>query len=291
MWTREGLKEKAKVNFKRFYKQTVLVCIIVYLIGALFDGGFNSATNNIQTTVTYNQNQYYNQDEIGFDNGVINKTESMVNLSVNGLVKTFFENTFNLINKSLSAASMTVIVLVMICIMLVSIVARAILLNPIIVGKNNFFMGIREGERKIGDIFFLFEKSKFVRPAITMFLVDLFTGLWTLLLFIPGVIKSYEYKMIPYILSENPEIDRKRAFELSRHMMDGQKMDTFILDLSFIGWNILSSFTFGLLSIFYVNPYIESTYAELYGVLREDALQSQFANRDELPGFDVENRF
>ena len=109
-------------------------------------------------------------------------------------------------------------------------------------------------ERKIGDIFFLFDKGKFIKPAITMFLVDFFIVLWTFLLVILGIIKSYEYKMVQYILSENPDIDRKRAFELSKHMMNGQKWSAFVLELSFIGWNILSSITFSILGIFLCKP-------------------------------------
>ncbi len=65
---------------------------------------------------------------------------------------------------------------------------------------------------------------------------DLYTVLWTLCLIIPGIVKSYEYKMIPYILAENPRILRKRAFEISKNMMDGEKWNAFVIDLSFIGW-------------------------------------------------------
>lgn len=69
--------------------------------------------------------------------------------------------------------------------------------------------------------------------------------------------------MIPYILAENPEISRERAFEISKQMMDGQKGDAFVLDLSFIGWNILSVITLGIVGILYVNPYQSATWAEL----------------------------
>ena len=54
--------------------------------------------------------------------------------------------------------------------------------------------------------------------------------------------------MIPYILAENPKIQRKKAFKLSKEMMKGNKWKTFILDLSFLGWELLSIFTFGLLN-------------------------------------------
>lgn len=96
--------------------------------------------------------------------------------------------------------------------------------------------------------------------------------------------KSFEYKMIAYILAENPQISRKRAFELSRQMMDGQKWDAFVLDLSFIGWNILSIITFGIVGVLYVNPYMNATWAEFYKMTREMALETGIATREELPG-------
>ncbi len=286
MWSRVELKEAAKANFKRVYKQSVIVCIIVYLITTIFSGSYNSATSSIQSSINYNYEQYNDIEGVDEIDGITIANDGFyVRFSPEGVIGRVFENIFSNIKNSFLGVSIAFMVFVMICIIIITTALRIFILNPIIIGKNNFFMGIREGERKIGDIFFLFDKSKIVTPAVTMLFVELFTFLWSLLLVIPGIIKSYEYKMIPYILSENPDIDRKRAFELSRHMMDGQKWNTFILDLSFIGWNILSSATFGIVGIFYVNPYIESTYAELYAVLREDAIQSEFSNRYELPGF------
>ena len=102
-----------------------------------------------------------------------------------------------------------------------------------------------------------------------MFLKALYVFLWSLLLVIPGIIKGYEYRMIPYILAENPGIDTKEAFAMSKQMMDGNKWNAFVLDLSFLGWIILSVFTCGILAVFYVNPYIYMTDAELYVALKE----------------------
>lgn len=75
--------------------------------------------------------------------------------------------------------------------------------------------------------------------------------------------------MIPYILAENPGIDSREAFAVSKQMMDGNKWAAFVLDLSFLGWQILSVFTCGILSVFYVNPYVYMTNAELYVALKE----------------------
>ena len=97
-----------------------------------------------------------------------------------------------------------------------------------------------------------------------MFFRDLYTVLWTLLLIIPGIVKSYEYQMIPYLLAENPQMTKEQAFAESKRMMTGQKWRAFVLDLSFIGWNILSALTLGILGIFYVQPYMDATHAALY---------------------------
>lgn len=74
--------------------------------------------------------------------------------------------------------------------------------------------------------------------------------------------------MVPYILGENPDITKEQAFALSGEMMLGNKGKAFLLDLSFLGWYILSGLTLGLLGIFYVNPYVNQTDAALYQKLK-----------------------
>ncbi len=285
MWERAILKENAKYNFKRFYKQSVIVCLIVYLLSGIFEGGYNSATKNVNNNQQQYTTEYIEGQKVELNNGVTQESNFFVKFTPEGIMMKFMDNMYRtMINPS--SGTKVFIVTIIVAALIITVVLKTLILNPITIGKNNFFMGIREGERKIGDIFFLFEKSNFIKPAITILFVELYTTLWTLLLIIPGVIKGYEYKMIPYILSENPSMDRKRAFEISRHIMNGQKWEAFVLDLSFIGWHLLSAFTFGILSIFYVNPYVEATYAELYSVLREVAIKDGFVETNELPGFD-----
>ena len=102
-------------------------------------------------------------------------------------------------------------------------------------------MGIREEEKTLDSLIFIYKSGQLKNTIFTMFMKGLFQFLWSLLLVIPGIIKAYEYRMIPYILSENPEISRQRAFEISKRMMMGNKWNTFVLDLSFLGWEILSA--------------------------------------------------
>ena len=74
--------------------------------------------------------------------------------------------------------------------------------------------------------------------------------------------------MMPYILAEDPDMPTKEVFAMSREMMRGQKWKAFVLDLSFLGWGILSLLTLGIVGIFYVNPYRNMTNAALYERLR-----------------------
>ena len=82
--------------------------------------------------------------------------------------------------------------------------------------------------------------------------------------------------MVPYILAENPGMNSQDAFMISRRMMMGQKFDVFVLDLSFIGWHILSAISFGLAGIFFVQPYYQSVFAQLYSVNKIKAYEQGF---------------
>lgn len=145
--------------------------------------------------------------------------------------------------------------------------------NVIEVGGDRFFIQNRDSTPTVGTIFDGFKSGKYLNIVKTMFLKDLYTFLWTLLLIIPGIVKSFEYLMVPYILAENPGMDSKEAFALSKQMMDGEKANAFMLGLSFIGWYILTIITCGIAGIFYVNPYVYATYAELYAYNKEKAFQ------------------
>jgi len=108
-----------------------------------------------------------------------------------------------------------------------------------------------------------------------MLLRNIYNALWYLTI-VGGIIKTYEYRMIPYILAQNPKIKRKQAFQLSKQMMKGNKWKTFLLDLSFFGWNLLSVLTCGILSILYVNPYNVATITELYKTLEKQAIHEKY---------------
>ena len=139
--------------------------------------------------------------------------------------------------------------------------------NIIVVGKNGYFIKNHDENPELGEIFKGF-KGNYLNVVKIMFLMDLKTLLWLLLFIIPGFVKAYEYSMIPYLLAENPNLSADEAFSLSKQMTTGQKMDLFVLDLSFIGWIILGLICCGI-GILFVLPYPEATRAEVYLILKE----------------------
>ena len=145
---------------------------------------------------------------------------------------------------------------------------RIFLLRPLEVGCRRYFLEdiIRPAELDCLKAGF---SGNYRNVVWVMFCRDIFIFLWTLLLIVPGIVKSYEYRMVPYVLAENPDLSREEAFALSKRMMDGDKMNAFILDLSFIGWAILTILTFGLVGIFYYQPYLALTDAALYQTLKK----------------------
>lgn len=139
--------------------------------------------------------------------------------------------------------------------------------NVIVVGKNGYFIKNHDENTELGEIFKGF-KGNYLNVVKIMFLMDLKTLLWLLLFIIPGFVKAYEYSMIPYLLAENPNLSAPQAFSLSKQMTTGQKMDLFVLDLSFLGWIILGLICCGI-GILFVLPYPEATRAEVYLNLKE----------------------
>lgn len=92
---------------------------------------------------------------------------------------------------------------------------------------------------------------------------QLWVLLWSLLLIIPGIIKAYSYSMCFYILADNPDIGIREALNESKRITQGYKMDLFILDLSFLGWGILSVLTLGI-GFFWLVPYMQVTMGNVY---------------------------
>jgi uncharacterized membrane protein len=133
------------------------------------------------------------------------------------------------------------------------------------VGQMNLYNRLLDGETPRAGMFFV--KGIYWKSLGLAFMKSLFIGLWSMLFVIPGIIKSFEYAMIPYILADDAEISSKDAFKKAREMMKGNKWRLFKLNLSFIGWELLCGLTLGI-GMFFLLPYIHAANAEFYVELK-----------------------
>ena len=134
-------------------------------------------------------------------------------------------------------------------------------------GSVSFFLKVSRNEKVTYKE--LFSKTNLWLLYIGVaFMTALFIGLWSLLLIIPGIIATYKYSMVQYIMIDNPELGVMGAIRRSKEMMDGHKLDFFVLQLSFIGWLLLGALTLGIV-MFYVTPYMNVTYANFYNSIKD----------------------
>lgn len=151
---------------------------------------------------------------------------------------------------------------------------------PLLVGLNRFFVQNRFGRTDFTTVFSGFRRN-YGTSVGALFVTNLFIGLWSILLIIPGIVKSLQYCMVEFILSDNPSIPGARAREISRMMTNGEKGAIFVLMLSFLGWILLGALCFGV-GLFFVAPYYKATLTELYVFLRDRAIQTGRLNPAEL---------
>lgn len=278
MWTRAQVKQRGKFGFKANYWKSVLVAVIISCIAA---GGFSfggaggsSVTDNfISDQVSKAEDHIMGWDDADsdddwddndWDDDFMSGFQQGYN-SVDGTS----DADFDVIRAGIAALIGFILVFLVIFVVAFAIAfaISAFLLNPLELGCKRFFLRNLNMKAEVKEVCFSFDHS-YMNIVKTLFFRDLYTFLWSLLFIIPGIVKAYEYQMIPFLLAEQPDMPKEQAFAISRQMMKGQKWKAFVLDLSFLGWSILSMFTLGILGLFYVNPYKYSTKAALYETLR-----------------------
>ncbi len=144
----------------------------------------------------------------------------------------------------------------------ISNVATLVIGGPFVLGMAGIAFSVLDGvDFEINN---LFDGFKWFSDALVLYVLNnLFIFLWSLLFVVPGIIKYYEYSMSYYILLENPGMKHQEARRASMKLMEDNKARLFCLHFSFIGWIILSAFTFGIL-LFWVIPYMETAQAAFY---------------------------
>ena len=242
-WNRKELKEKAKLRLKATYWKAVLVGLITLLLGGAASSSykFSSAGSSAEASGAAGSPVWGN----------------IPHIPLAGII----------------AIGIFVVVFMLIAVA-IGLLLKAMFFNPLEIGQDRFFHRDLEEKAEIKEVCYAFDRG-YKNSVKVMFFRGLYSILWTLLFIIPGIVKVYEYSMIPYILSENPNMDKKEVFALSKQMMSGNKWKAFVLDLSFILWDILGACTFGILNIFYIEPYKRLTNAGLYQALKEEQLEKR----------------
>ncbi len=283
MWTIKQLKVRGKICFQRNYWKAVLVALVIALAGGMqgqqvirslsmmmlngrIEIPFPDSIKNGQNNNPYNSpgnsfgNQYNDDFNFYFDS--------------NGNAYSGGTNPFSDFIGSPTAAAVglalvifSLLLFLFFFIMIVAVLLDVFIKNPLFIGTQRFFIHNLTADGMVGDMGFGFDRS-YKNQVKVMFFRDLYTLGWLLLFIIPGWIKSYEYRMIPYLMAEYPQMDKEQAFYTSRYLMHGNKWKAFLLDLSFIGWWFLSTITLGLVGLFFVNPYYASTCSALYEALK-----------------------
>lgn len=230
MWSIRDIKERGRIAFKANYWRSVLSAFLLILLA-----GGTAASSSSQVSDSSGQT---------------------------------LQNDFNALPEEEKLIIAGVVLGSVALIIVISIILKLFVFNPLEVGCYRFFRknventstdlgAIKEGFSAYGHIF------------VTLLLRDIFLFLWTILFIIPGIVKSYSYRMVPYIIKDNPELTARDVITRSRQMMNGNKWRAFLMDLSFIGWFILGILTLGLLNIFWTDPYYYSAGAALYLELKD----------------------
>ena len=261
MWTRKSVKQKGKKAFFGNYWKGVLVALILCVViggGSYGAGSGSSLSSTFTNIINHSNDDDRNVDktiEYTDDDGTSHQVTFDVDLADPASID---QEDVNILIGLFAVGAVIYVV-----IMAFALAFKYFLMIPFEYGCRKFFRKNLDEPAKLSNIVYVFD-SHYKNIVKTAFLTDLFIWLWSLLFIVPGIIKAYSYRLVPYIMSENPDINFRDAQAESARLMKGNKWKSFVLDLSFIGWDILTLMTWGFLEIFFVGPYKASTDAALY---------------------------
>ena len=289
---RKELKSKAKARLRKCYGMFVALCLLAGLLKIDYTGSLSTVTSNIQSDSAFTDvtEEVFDRlisgnvkggEEISEESGktVTERQEKLgfivmghsrgilagfVNsISTGGILVTVFNGISSLFH-SKDAAHVIFIILSL----LIWVAFELFFLNLVrVIFKRMFMEGRLYNRVPVKRFLFLYQTGAWWNVTKTLVLMNVYQLLWGLTI-VGGFIKSYSYMLVPYIEAENPELKPKEAITLSRKMMDGHKWEAFVLNLSFILWELLDLVTWGLSGILFTNPYMEATLAEYYAHVR-----------------------
>ena len=260
MWNRADLKANAKKIFFGNYWKAVLVTLILTII-------LGGATNTITRRISNNQSTDWSidQDFSGVSSYDEWSNDEILNIGNSSLYGSEYQTYLRIYDglKNIPGSVWAMLGIAVAVGIVVGLLISIFLLAPLQVGCYRWYILNRTSNPPMGELLNSFRNGYF-NTAKIMFCKGLYTTLWSLLFIIPGIIKAYEYSMIPYLLAENPNMSKQEAFAISKELMDGNKFNAFVLDLSFILWNFVGALALGLPGVFFANPYVQLTNVELY---------------------------
>lgn len=184
----------------------------------------------------------------------------------------------------------TGVAVLVLCMLLLNVAIGIFFFSPLNAGKNRFYIKAASGEGDIKSILDVFKSESYINVVKTLFMRDLRLILWSLCYIIPiavfgaltvvreefaylmplclfgmipMIMKHYSYYMTDYIIAENPGMNWRECIKTSEMMMKNVRFQTFVLELSFVGWALLGIICCGI-GVLFVTPYIEATITQLY---------------------------
>lgn len=246
MFTRIQMKEAAKLNFKRKWNTSIIATLLVMIPSLLITAEYTFS----------NSDDFY------------------VPFSLKSNL--FSLQAFQLFNKTSFVLAFSII----------STAITLVVMPVLQVGYNRFFLKLRgQLEPKVTEPYTPFKESNWGNIVFVTLSTWFSIFMWSLLFVIPGIIKSFQYSLVPVILASDSSISSSNAKMLSKRLMKGHKSELFVLYLSFIGWFFLSAFTIGILQVVYVKPYFQATIIEFYSCRRAELIVKGMLLPHELPSF------
>lgn len=304
MLTRKEMKQKARQSLRKHYLMFVTVCVAAAILGTEFSGSLDGIKiesreeRSPETTVTGIVGRQPNLSDVVLDalqgneeesrelseelkeQAVQNTKEGRGSAALGrsrGVLAGFVNSVTSgsilvtliaAVNSMVGSAGITVFLFIVLSLLL-ALGAWVFLFNMYTVVSRRIFLEGRVYEKlTIQRFAFLLRVKRWTKVSLTMALASLYQMLWALTI-VGGIIKRYSYFLVPYIAAENPDISPKKAVNLSRKMMHGHKWECFVFELTYWGWDMLGSLTFGLTAIFYSNPYKTAAFSEFYVQMRD----------------------
>lgn len=310
MLTRKEMKQKARQSLRKHYLMFVTVCVAAAILGTEFSGSLDGIKiesreeRSPETAVTGIVGRQPNLSDVVLDalkgneeesrelseelkeQAVQNTKEGRGSAALGrsrGVLAGFVNSVTSgsilvtliaAVNSMVGSAGITIFLFIVLSLLL-ALGAWVFLFNMYTVVSRRIFLEGRVYEKlTIQRFAFLLRVKRWTKVSLTMALASLYQMLWALTI-VGGIIKRYSYFLVPYIAAENPDISPKNAVNLSRKMMHGHKWECFVFELTYWGWDMLGSLTFGLTAIFYSNPYKTAAFSEFYVQMRDLAKEKK----------------